>query len=49
MLVRIVAALLLVSTLMPVTASAHGGGCRKDSPQGLCCHMDHKTGTSHCH
>lgn len=27
----------------------HGGGCRKNSPTGLCCHMDHKTGIVHCH
>ena len=30
-------------------AAAHGGGCRKDSPPGQCCHMDRKAGTSHCH
>lgn len=28
---------------------AHGGGCRKSSPPGQCCHMDHKTGVVHCH
>lgn len=28
---------------------AHGGGCRKNSPPGHCCHMDRKAGTSHCH
>ena len=27
----------------------HGGGCRKSSPPGQCCHMDHKTGIVHCH
>ena len=27
----------------------HGGGCRKSSPPGMCCHMDHKTGVVHCH
>ena len=27
----------------------HGGGCRKSSPAGQCCHMDHKTGIVHCH
>ena len=27
----------------------HGGGCRKSSPPGQCCHMDHKTGLVHCH
>ena len=30
-------------------AWAHGGGCRKDSPPGQCCHMDRKAGTVHCH
>ncbi len=28
---------------------AHGGGCRKSSPPGQCCHMDRKAGTVHCH
>lgn len=28
---------------------AHGGGCRKDSPPGKCCHMDRKKGEVHCH
>ncbi len=27
----------------------HGGGCRKNSPPGRCCHMDHSTGVVHCH
>ncbi len=27
----------------------HGGGCRKSSPPGQCCHMNHKTGIVHCH
>lgn len=27
----------------------HGGGCRKSSPPGLCCHMDNSTGVVHCH
>lgn len=27
----------------------HGGGCRKSSPPGQCCHMDNRTGTEHCH
>jgi hypothetical protein len=30
-------------------AEAHGGGCRKSSPPGQCCHMDNSTGTVHCH
>jgi hypothetical protein len=27
----------------------HGGGCRKSSPAGQCCHKDHSTGMVHCH
>jgi len=27
----------------------HGGGCRKSSPAGMCCHKNHKTGAVHCH
>ncbi|GGH59026.1 hypothetical protein GVY41_14100 [Frigidibacter albus] len=27
----------------------HGGGCRKSSPPGQCCHMQNSTGTVHCH
>ena len=34
---------------MPVDIVAHGGGCRKSSPPGQCCHMDRKAGTVHCH
>lgn len=42
------------STVNPVTALKadtvnHGGGCRKSSPPGMCCHKDHSTGTVHCH
>ena len=28
---------------------AHGGGCRKSSPPGQCCHMKRATGVVHCH
>lgn len=28
---------------------AHGGGCRKSSPPGQCCHMDNSAGQVHCH
>ena len=27
----------------------HGGGCRKSSPPGQCCHMERRTGIVHCH
>jgi hypothetical protein len=43
------AAILATALAYPLYASAHGGGCRKDSPPGKCCHMDKKTGTVHCH
>lgn len=28
---------------------AHGGGCRKSSPLGQCCHMQTSTDIVHCH
>ncbi len=31
------------------TIISHGGGCRKSSPPGMCCHKNHKTGQVHCH
>ncbi len=27
----------------------HGGGCRKSSPAGQCCHMQTSVGVVHCH
>lgn len=27
----------------------HGGGCRKSSPPGQCCHMQKSSGQVHCH
>jgi len=30
-------------------AVEHGGGCRKSSPPGQCCHMDNRVGSVHCH
>lgn len=52
--------LLLIGGVEPVSAAragsnfqqetlGHGGGCRKSSPAGQCCHMDRKTGVVHCH
>lgn len=33
-----------------ITANAHGGGCRKASPPGQCCHADNSRGGKvHCH
>ncbi|PWV99205.1 hypothetical protein DFR52_104498 [Hoeflea marina] len=44
------AALLAILSLMSTGyASAHGGGCRKSSPPGQCCHMEKKTGQVHFH
>ena len=31
------------------TSWEHGGGCRKSSPPGMCCHMETRTGLVHCH
>ena len=44
-----IAVIALILVLTSGAALAHGGGCRKDSPPGQCCHMDHKTGEVHCH
>lgn len=44
-----IAAVLLTALALPFQAYSHGGGCRKDSPSGKCCHMDRKAGTVHCH
>lgn len=44
--------LLIVALVLNFASSvvlAHGGGCRKDSPPGKCCHMDKKSGVVHCH
>lgn len=45
----LVAAMLFSVAAYPFLAYAHGGGCRKDSPPGKCCHMDKKKGSVHCH
>ena len=44
-----IAALLFSVAAYPLYAYAHGGGCRKSSPPGKCCHMDKKKGEVHCH
>ncbi len=46
---KIIFAFALLAMTIPSFAHAHGGGCRKSSPPGQCCHMDHKTGVVHCH
>lgn len=40
---------LAILAAMTTLATAHGGGCRKSSPPGQCCHMDNSTGSVHCH
>lgn len=46
-------ALTVAVLTMPFIASdafAHGGGCRKSSPPGQCCHADNSNGGRvHCH
>ena len=39
-------------TALPIYSNIiveHGGGCRKSSPPGQCCHMETQTGIVHCH
>jgi len=43
---------LIIALALVFTSSmvlAHGGGCRKNSPPGQCCHMETSTGIVHCH
>jgi len=44
-----VMAVIFTGAVMPPVALAHGGGCRKNSPPGQCCHMETRTGIVHCH
>lgn len=44
---KFIFALAALSVLVPAVANAHGGGCRKDSPPGQCCHAGSKP--YHCH
>ncbi len=46
---KIITLLITVAFLFPTLAYAHGGGCRKSSPPGQCCHKNHSTGVVHCH
>lgn len=49
-IVTFLAALLATFSLSTATADAHGGGCRKSSPAGQCCHADNSNGGRvHCH
>ncbi len=44
-----IAATHTANTIIKEDIVEHGGGCRKSSPPGQCCHKNHKTGTVHCH
>ena len=46
---RLMISICIALTLQTSVAQAHGGGCRKSSPPGQCCHMDNSTGSVHCH
>lgn len=37
------------STTVRTEIVEHGGGCRKSSPPGQCCHLETRTGIVHCH
>ena len=41
--------MMLILCFASSTVFAHGGGCRKSSPVGQCCHKDNKAGEVHCH
>jgi len=46
----VIIGLLCAAAIIPAgLAEAHGGGCRKASPPGQCCHMETATGQVHCH
>ncbi len=45
----IAAIAVMAGTEMLSAPASHGGGCRKSSPPGQCCHMDNKAGSVHCH
>jgi len=47
MKVSVLTAILAVMLLQASPSFAHGGGCRKDSPQGQCCHAGSQP--YHCH
>lgn len=50
---RFIAFLFTLPALLSLSAGdslAHGGGCRKSSPPGQCCHADNSNGGRvHCH
>lgn len=47
---RMTVALAIIVLASASTAWAHGGGCRKSSQAGQCCHADNSNGGRvHCH
>ncbi len=46
---RIIFLLMAALIILPAISYAHGGGCRKSSAAGECCHEEHSTGIVHCH
>jgi hypothetical protein len=46
---KLISIALALTLAFTISANAHGGGCRKDSPQGKCCHMEKRIGRVHCH
>ncbi|MDO5529660.1 MAG: hypothetical protein Q4F71_09675 [Paracoccus sp. (in: a-proteobacteria)] len=48
--VSLIAVSLLLVAFAATESLAHGGGCRKSSPAGQCCHADNSNGGRvHCH
>jgi hypothetical protein len=45
----VIAASVLSTAAGVHTEIQHGGGCRKSSPPGQCCHMQKSVGVVHCH
>jgi len=49
-MIRTISMIAIMLMAMSSVASAHGGGCRKSSPPGKCCHADNSNGGRvHCH
>lgn len=46
---RLMGISMVIMLAFTVAVEAHGGGCRKDSPRGQCCHMEKRVGKVHCH
>jgi hypothetical protein len=42
--ITMIIAFMAAYCLSTIPADAHGGGCRKSSPPGQCCHADNSNG-----